>query len=223
MTAIGAARLSIGFVAFALALAAHAQSAPAPTMKVGDRWVYNVKSGIGLQTITFQETREVTAVGSGGAFTLKVTGKDANGADFSVVEQFSGPYVLRSGTLCLNEMRQYPTPLASGQRSSKWADVVRPDGGKGQINYYFRTAAWEKVTVGAGDFDSIRVDTMMTLDDSTAFRSGTNCNNSYWYSPAVRGTVRERRYGQYTEFDLNHAPVAVLNAAYELASFTPGK
>jgi hypothetical protein len=59
-------------MAGATAAAANAQSAPAPTMKVGDRWVYNVKSGIGLQTITYQETREVTAV-SGGAFKVKVT------------------------------------------------------------------------------------------------------------------------------------------------------
>ncbi|MDH5246833.1 MAG: hypothetical protein OEW98_10300, partial [Betaproteobacteria bacterium] len=46
----------------AVATAVSAQSAPAPTVKVGDRWVYDVKSGIGLQTITYQETREVTEV-----------------------------------------------------------------------------------------------------------------------------------------------------------------
>ena len=56
-------RNAILLAAFALASAAapaaNAQSAPAPAMKVGDRWVYNVKSGIGMQTITYQETREV--------------------------------------------------------------------------------------------------------------------------------------------------------------------
>ena len=135
-------------LASAIAPAAHAQSAAAPTMNVGDRWVYNVKSGIGLSTITYQETREV--------------------------------------------------------------------------NYFFHTRGWDKQTVPAGAFDAIRVDVLMVLDDSTPFRNATNCNFTYWYSPAVRGTVRERRTAQYTQLD-QHAEYRVLDAFYELASFTPAK
>jgi hypothetical protein len=225
---------SILFAAFALASvtapAANAQSAAAPTMKVGDRWVYDVKSGIGLTSITYQETREVTAVGAGG-LKIRVTGKTANGADFSRIEDFVAPGSLRSGTLCLDEMRRYPTPLqriafpiAPGQRSSKWVNVVSdPGGSKGQINYSFRTRSWDKLTTPAGAFDAIRIDVLMTLDDSGPFRNGTTCNFTYWYSPAVRGTVRERRSAQYTEIAEMHQTIPVLNASYELASFTPGK
>jgi hypothetical protein len=199
-------------------------------MKVGDRWVYNVRSGIGRQTLTYQETREVIAV-SGGAFKVRVTGKTADGADFSHVEEYSGPGTLRSGALCLNEVRRYPTPLqrvvfpiTSGQRSSKWVDVVsEPGGTKRQINYSVRTRDWEKVTAPAGAFDAIRIDTLITLDDSTPFRNATNCNFTYWYSPAVRGTVRERRSAQYIEIGDMHVMTPVLQASYELASFTPGK
>ena len=64
------ARSSIALAALVLASAtastANAQSAAAPAFKVGDRWVYDVKSGIGLTATTYQETREVTAVGTGG-------------------------------------------------------------------------------------------------------------------------------------------------------------
>jgi hypothetical protein len=226
-------RNAILLTAFALAGAtatAGAQSAPAPAMKVGDRWVYNVKSGFGMQTITYQETREVTAV-SRGAFKLRVTGKTAAGADFSRVEDFSGPGTLRSGTLCLDEVRRYPTPLqrvafpiAPNQRSSKWVDVVADPGGiKGQINYSVRTRSWEKVTTPAGAFDAIRIDTLSTLDDATPFRNATNCNFTYWYSPAVRGMVRERRFAQYMEIGDLHVMTPVLQASYELASFTSGK
>jgi len=227
-------RISIWLAAFALASAAapaaFAQSAPAPTMKVGDRWVYNVKSGIGLSTITYQETREVTAVAAGG-FKVTVTGKSVDGKDFSRVEEFAGPGSLRSGALCADEVRRYPTPLqrvafpiAPGQQSSKWVDVVAdPAGTKGQINYSVRTRSWEKTTTPAGAFDAIRIDALMTLDDSTPFRNATNCNFTYWYSPAVRGTVRERRSAQYTEIGEIHQTTPVLNASYELASFTPGK
>jgi hypothetical protein len=228
------ARSSLLLAAFALASAtvpaANAQSAAAPMMQVGDRWVYNVKSGIGLTSTTYQETREVTAVGGDG-FKIKVTGKTADGADFSRIEDYVAPFSLRSGTLCLNEPRRYPTPLqrvafpiAPGQRSSKWVNVVSdPGGNKGQINYSFHTRNWDKLTTPAGAFDAIRVDLLITLDDSGPFRNATNCNFTYWYSPAVRGTVRERRSAQYTEIGEMHQTIPVLNASYELASFTPGK
>ena len=53
------ARSSIAFAALVLtsvaAPAASAQTAASPTFKVGDRWVYDVKSGIGLQTRTYQD------------------------------------------------------------------------------------------------------------------------------------------------------------------------
>jgi len=209
--------------------AASAQSAPAPAMKVGDRWVYDVKSGFGLSVISYQETREVTAVGGGG-FKVTVTGKTADGKDFTRVEDFSGPGALRSGTVCLDEMRRYPTPLqrvafpiAPGQRSSKWVDVIGESGAKGQINYSFQTRSWSNMTTPAGAFDAIRVDVLITLDDSTPFRNATNCNFTFWYSPAVRGTVRERRAAQFMETGSMQQVTPVLNALYELASFTPGK
>jgi hypothetical protein len=208
---------------------ANAQSAPAPKMYVGDKWVYNVKSGIGLATTTYQETREVTAVsGSGGK--IKVTGRTPDGKDFTRVEDFASPGTLKQGALCFDEIYRFPTPLqrisfpvAPGQRSSKWVDVIaEPGGTKGQINYFFVTRSWDKQTLPAGPFEAIRVDVLMVLDDSTPFRNSTDCNFIYWYAPAVRGTVRERRTAQYTQLD-QQAEYRVLDQFYELASFTPGK
>jgi hypothetical protein len=227
-------RLSIELAAFALAAAtataANAQSAPAPTMVVGDRWVYNVKSGVGLSSIAYQEIREVTALNGGGG-RFEVTGKTADGKDFTRVEEFASPGVLRFGALCIDEAFRFPAPLqrfefpiAPGQRSSKWVDVVSDPGGrKGQINYYFHARGWERQTVPAGTYDAIRVDVLMALDDSTPFRNATTCSFTYWYSPGVRGTVRERRTAQYTELDEGFATIPLLDASYELASFTPGR
>ena len=217
-------------VAGATATAANAQSAPAPAMKVGDRWVYNVQSGVGIATITYQETREVTSVSASG-FMVKVTGKTAGGADFTRVDDYAAPGSLRSGALCIDQVYRFPTPLqrvpfpiATGQRSSRWVNVLTvPDGNRGQINYSFRTRSWENLTLPAGAFNAIRIDVLMTLDDADAFRHATNCNFTYWYSPAVRGTVRERRSAQFQEMDAFTPPQRVLSASYELASFTPGK
>ena len=200
-------------------------------MKAGDRWVYNVRSGIGLSAVTFQETREVTAVAAGG-FKITVTGKAADGADFSAVEDFANPFDLRSGALCLNDVRRFPTPLervafpiAPGQRSSKWVDVVSdPGGNKGEINYSFHTRDWEKITTPAGVFDAVRVDALVTLDDATPFRNATTCKLTGWYAPAVHGTVRETRSAQYAGVGGDVGDTTpVLSASFELASFTPGK
>ena len=90
--------------------AVNAQSAPAPAMKVGDRWVYNVKSGFALGVVTYQETREVTAVGGGG-FKLTVTGKTAENKDFTRVDDYAASGALRSGAPCADEVYRFPTPL----------------------------------------------------------------------------------------------------------------
>ena len=209
---------------------AHAQTAPAPVYKVGDRWVYNVKSGVGISPITYQETREITAV-SGGSVKITITGKTADGKDFTRVDEYSGPAALKYGAPCADEAYRFPTPLqrvtfplGPGQRSSKWVDVIaEPGGTKGQVNYAVRTRSWDKQTVPAGSFDTIRVDSQMTLDDATPFRYATECNLSYWYSPTVRGTVREQRWAQYTQIGDIQGRMPVLSMHYELASFTPGK
>ena len=213
----------------ASANAANQQSAPRPTLRVGDRWVYDVKSGIGADVTTYQETREVTAIDASG-IKMKVTGKTADGKDFTRVEDLASPGRLRSGAPCVDEIDRFDKPLdrvtfpiAPGQGSAKWVDVIsEPGGKKGQFNYYFSTHDWENEAVPAGSFDAIRVDVHMTLNDATAFRTGTTCNFVYWYSPAVRNTVRERRTALYTG-TISPTETHVLDATYELASFTPGK
>ena len=80
------------------ATAVNAQSAPAPKMNVGDKWVYNVKSGVGLTTTTYQETREVTAVSVNGG-KVKVNATSADGTDFTRVEEYSTPGTLKSRAL----------------------------------------------------------------------------------------------------------------------------
>jgi len=210
-------------------VAAADQSAPSPTLRVGDRWIYNVTSGVGLSKSTYQETREVSAVDASG-IKVKVTGKTADGKDFNRVDELASPGEVRYGAPCVDEPYRFQTPLqrvtfpiVPGERSAKWVDVIaEPSGTKGQFNYYFHTLNWDKQSVPAGSFDAIRVDVLMMLDDATAFRNATTCNFIYWYSPAVRGTVRERRTAMYTTA-LSPTETQVLNADYELASFTSGK
>ena len=83
---LAAAMIAAFVLASALPVsAADPPSAPRPTLLVGDRWVYNVTSGIGLTKTTYQETREVTTVDASG-IKVKVTGKTVDGKDFTRVE-----------------------------------------------------------------------------------------------------------------------------------------
>ena len=228
-SALAAALIAAVLVGSTVPASAAAQSAPLPTLKVGDKWIYNVKSGIGLNMTNYQETREVTAVDASG-IKVKVTGKTVDGKDFTRIDDLQTANEVRTGAPCIDQVYRFQPPLVRvvfpivpGERSSKFVDVVSEPGGvKGQFNYYFHTLNWDKQTVPAGSYDAIRVDVLMMLDDATAFRHGTTCNFSYWYSPVVRNTVRERRTAMYFT-SLSPAETQVLNATYELASFTPGK
>jgi hypothetical protein len=228
-TPLAASLMAALVLSSALVSAADLPSAPRPTLLVGDRWVYNVTSGFGLTKMTYQETREVTTVDASG-IKVKVTGKTVDGRDFTRVEDLPAAGELRSGAPCIDQAYRFPTPLqrvvwpiVPGERSAKWVDAVsEPSGVKGQFNYSFHTVNWDKQTVPAGSFDAIRVDVSMMLNDATAFRHGTQCNFTYWYSPAVRGTVRERRTAMYNGA-IAVGDTQVLNSSYELASFTPGK
>ena len=166
---------SVAFVSGGPVNAADPQSAPSPTLRVGDRWVYNVTSGVGLTKTTYQETREVTAVDANG-IKVKVTGKASDGKDFTRIDDLASPGEVRYGAPCFDEAYRFQTPLqrvtfpiVPGERSAKWVDVIaEPSGTKGQFNYYFHTLNWDKQTVPAGSFDAIRVDVLMMLDDATA-------------------------------------------------------
>ena len=210
---------------------AHAQSAPAPAMKVGDRWVYNVKSGFALGVVTYQETREVTAVGGGG-FKLTVTGKTADNKDFTRVDEYSASGALRSGAPCADEGVSLSDAAAAsrvpGRARAAIVEVGRRDRGarrqQGADQLLLPHAeAGTSRRCRPGPSTPSAIDTHMVLDDSTPFRDATNCNFTYWYSPAVRGTVREQRWAQYMQIGDIQGRMPVLNVFYELASFTPGK
>ena len=74
--------------------------------------------------ITYQETREVTAVGGGGA-KLKITGKTVDGKDFTRVDEYSGPGALQFGAPCADEAYRFPTPLQRVSSRSRPASARR--------------------------------------------------------------------------------------------------
>lgn len=202
-------------------LAAEERPAPVPSYAVGDRWVYRVNDR--ASKASFEETREVTAIGPEG-ITLRIT----RGGD-SREERLSAPGLVRSGAACDEETRRFATPLeryrfplAAGQRWNQWVEYDA-GGRKSRINYNVRVRSWEKLQTGAGAVDALRMLVIVRLDDADTFRNATECNFTLWYAPSVRGTVQEQRRAGYVTKGTSAYRQEVMNATYELATFTPGR
>lgn len=180
--------------------------AQAPTMRVGDRWVYNVADGFRVQTV-WTETHEVTSV-QGSAFEVRVTLK-GDGIDTVRTERWTAPGIMAVGAVFTHtETREfkepaiiYRFPMAQGD---SWTQNLRNLEPRNQlvtvINRNVRVGGYQKVSVPAGSFDAMVLRILMSVDENDPFRFPFQCNYEQWYAPAVgamvrmtrRATVRER-------------------------------
>jgi len=201
----------------------------APTYRTGDRWVYRVQSGW-ANPLLFDETWTVTSIGPGG-IEVSVVGK-GQGIDERRTERWSAPGLVTQGSLMDSETRRFDTPLEryrfplrSGERwSQRVGNFNEFTGRQGTISRTVQVLGFEKVTVPAGTFDAIRLQIFTTLDDEEFWRWPTRCTYEAWYSPAVRGIVRERKRASYLEKGggLDSGALPAQNETIELVSFTPG-
>ena len=200
--------------------------APAPVIRVGDRWVYSARDGF-RAPVTWDETHEVIAVDAKG-ITVRVTQKGPT-VDNTRTEQWLSPGIVSVGALFDNETRQFKTPLTRfqfpltggdrwNQRIDNFNEATQQSG---QISRFAQVGGWEKVQLPAGEFDAIRMRVIMRLDDETFWRFATECNYQIWWSPAAGAAVREAKTAQYIDRGDTREPVAhrSQNALLELASY----
>lgn len=200
----------------------------APSLRVGDRWVYRGKDGYRVP-ILWEETHQVTAIGAD-AITVSITGKGTMG-DFQRTETWAAPGVVRVGAVFETEtdrfepsLLRFKYPLTPGET---WSQSVRnldqPQGPYGPIRRQVTVGGYESVTTPAGTFDAIKMRIFMQLDDETFWRYPTQCNYLLWYAPAVKGWVKQEQRSYYREKDTtSSALVPGQNATIELVSFTAG-
>jgi hypothetical protein len=207
------------------------RAAEPPAYRVGDRWVYRAQDGWFRLFTNWDETHTISAVNADG-ITERVTLKGPT-LDVARSELWPAPGKVKIGALYEHETRLFATlldryrfPLAPGASWSQFVNNVDESTRTGgQINYYVRAQGWETVSTPAGTFDAIVLHVVIWLDDETFWRFPTLCNYTIWYSPAVRGVVRELKRASYQEkggdFD-NAARIPTQNTVIELLSFTPG-
>ena len=201
----------------------------APTLRVGDRWVYHGIDGY-RQKIVWDETHEITTIGADG-ITVSVTSTGA-GMNFTRNELWSAPGVVRSGAIYEVEtdrfdppLVRYKYPMASGATwSQSVRDLNKPPTPYGPIRVSATDGGYESVTTPAGTFDAIKVRYLIQLDDETFWRFPTQCDYVVWYAPSVGAMVREQKRSYYLERSVESAPeVPGQNAVIELTSFTRGR
>ena len=203
-------------------------AAAAPTLKVGDRWVYRGKDGYRVP-ILWEETHEVTAVSPQG-ITVRITGK-GNTVDFQRTETWLAPGVVATGAVYESETSRFDPalvrwkyPLTTGESwNQSLRDLDKPRGAYGPIQRHVTVGGYESVTTPAGTYNALRIRIFTQLDDETFWRYPTEANYLAWYAPAVGAMVREEQRSYYREKDgRDAATVPGQNATIELVSFTPG-
>ncbi|HYT98418.1 MAG TPA: hypothetical protein VEO36_13940 [Casimicrobiaceae bacterium] len=205
-------------------------AADAPTLRVGDRWVYRAADGFRV-ALQWSEMHVVTSV-TPGAITVRITeaGPNARGER---TEVWSAPGLLASGAVFDDETRRFSTPikiydfpLAPGERWNQWVDNLNAATNKtGQINRYVTVGGWEKVATPAGTFDAIKLRVLMRLDDEEFWRGPTQCNYLIYYSPAVGAMVRAEKNAEYWEKSDRRDGVGAITAQHavlELESYSRG-
>lgn len=204
--------------------------AQAPTYRPGDRWIYRARDGY-RQPVTWDETREVVAVGSDGIIVFRITQKGPQ-VDTEREERLVGPGLVAVGAVFDNETRRfapplerYRFPLTSGatwaQTAPNFNDTLRQED---PLLASTIVGGWDPVTVPAGTYDALLLRILMQLNLNDPFRWPTQCNYLFAWSPAVNGTVREERYATYRERGDRNASVEfrAQNALLELVSYRPG-
>ena len=200
----------------------------APSLKVGDRWVYRGVDGYRVK-ILWEETHEITAI-SPDNIVVRVVGK-GNTGDFDRTEVWSAPGVVRVGAVYESEtdrfdpsLIRFKYPLTQGEG---WAQSIRnldkPPGPYGPIQRHVSVGGYEQVSTPAGAYNALKMQIIMQLDDETFWRYPTECTYMLWYAPAVNGWVRQEQRSQYREKgDEQVSYIPGQNAVIELVSYTPG-
>ena len=204
--------------------------APAPTYRVGDRWVYHVEDGY-RQRFFWDETHEIISI-EPSLITVRIDikGDTLNGQR---IEKLSAPGIVLQGAVYEAETRRFDPalirfrfPMASGDRwDQRVRDLDQEPGPYGPIVRAVSVGGWEKITTPAGTFDAVLLNIVMTLDDETFWRFPTQCQYRAWYAPAVGNIVSETKRSSWIDKggQDGFAYHPGQNATIQLTSFTHGK
>jgi hypothetical protein len=203
--------------------------APAPTYRVGDRWVYSGRDGY-RQPLVWDETHEVTSVDAAG-IVFRITQRGPQ-VDTVRTERLIAPGIVAVGAVFDAEtrvfktpLRRYEFPLTPGASWRQTADNYNESLAKDDpLQRYVNVGGWETIATPAGSFAAIVMREYMQLNLDDPFRYPMQCNYQIWWAPAAGATVRETKYATYREKgDMGSAvEFRSQNSVLELVSYQRG-
>jgi hypothetical protein len=203
--------------------------APAPSLRVGDRWIYNCSDGFRVP-VTWTETHQVIGIDASGiAVRVTLVGPTMN---YDRVERWQAPGIVLVGSIYDNAInRDFKAPLIRYQfpltPGTSWHQNVQYPNPENQLvsNVQRRVTVggYETVSTAAGTFNAIRMRTIMSVDNNSPFFWPTECDYVTWWAPDVGAKVRETRFATYRERgDEQAIAIRAQNTLIELAAYSRG-
>ncbi len=176
-------------VLFLLGGQALAQSVARPEIKMGDQWRFAVYYSV--PTVTPNRVWQVTAVSAAG-----IEGSE-NGEPLRLTHDLN---VLESPRGRESNPGLLAFPLSVGKRwkfESDWE--FKPKGSRGKYAVDVVVAAYERVSVVAGEFDAFKLTAREILSGTSPIGTDYSgvASRTYWYAPAARAVVKSISHNPY--------------------------
>ena len=178
---------------------ASTESAPAPTINVGDTWTYRVSDRYtGIERGT--ERYRVDQV-SGGQVTVA---RELAGIQDLQLYDRQWNWLKRPATNLKSfdynpAYQAFDFPLAPGKKWSTRLTAIDPgDGRRFPVRVDGHVVGWERIRVPAGEFDALKVVRRVYLDYwEQTIRGSSQIMEVDWYAPAVKQSVRREAMSRY--------------------------
>ena len=173
--------------------------APAPVLRIGDRWRYQLTDRLDGRWID-EPTWELVELMP--EIRMRIRSRRPGG---NAEERFSEPWValsefLYGGLYAYREpVPLVPTPIEPGRTVATSSSYIDPETQKRKLwSQQLRIGGWETVEVPAGRYDCLKVSRTIAFESPDSDRSAANRSDTLWYAPAVNRWVQREMRGDYT-------------------------
>src|SRR5438128_5331887 len=180
---------AVTFVWLSLFGLAHGTDLPdAPTVRVGDVWKYNRLDGF-TNEVTFEFSRRVIGI-SDSEITVRQETKGRDGFLIVAYDRFWN--LIDDGTLKFepsNGVQSFPVTIGKVLRKEYREKNIKT-GVFSVCTVSGQYVGWEKVTVPAGTFDTLRLEDEIECRSTGADAAINKTAHKSWYAPSVNRIVR---------------------------------
>ncbi len=172
--------------------------APAPVLRIGDRWRYQLIDKFNGQWLD-EPTWEVAELAP--ELVMHVRGRRAGGP---LEERFAAPWsalteVLYGAPYAFREpVPIVPSPIEPGRTVATSTSYVDSATQQRKLwSQQLRIAGWTTIEVPAGRYDCLRVSRIIAFEHPDSQKTSANRSDTLWYAPAVNRWVQRELRGEF--------------------------